>query len=57
MKYCPNCAETEKFRISTPLYYENGVWKQQKKCECGCIVILKFTEQTDKIIYPTKERQ
>jgi hypothetical protein len=49
---CPNCGSTAQFKISTPLYYDEGVWKQQKKCECGCIVVLRYEERIDKIEYP-----
>lgn len=52
MKKCPYCGSTAQFRLSTPLYYDKGVWKQQKKCECGCIVVLRFEEKMDKVIYP-----
>lgn len=49
---CPNCGSTAQFKLSTPLYYDEGVWKQQKKCGCGCVVILRFEEKIDKIEYP-----
>lgn len=52
MKHCPNCGSTAQFKLSTPLYFEDGVWKQQKKCGCGCVVILRFTEEIDRIDYP-----
>lgn len=52
MTHCPNCGSTAQFKISTPLYFEDGVWKQQKKCGCGCVVILKAEPKIDKIIYP-----
>ena len=52
MLYCPNCGSTAQFKISTPMYFEDGVWKQQKKCGCGCVVILRYTEEIDKIEYP-----
>lgn len=52
MKHCPNCGSTAQFRISTPLYYDEGTWKQQKKCGCGCVVVLRFEEKIDKIEYP-----
>jgi hypothetical protein len=34
------------------MYFEDGVWKQQKKCGCGCVVVLRHTEEIDKIEYP-----
>ena len=52
MKHCPNCGSTAQFKLSTPLYFEDGVWKQQKKCGCGCVVVLRFTEEIDRIDYP-----
>lgn len=52
MNKCPNCGSTAQFKISTPLYFENGFWKQQKRCGCGCIVILRRIEEIDKIEYP-----
>ena len=52
MIHCPNCGSTAQFKISTPLYFEDGKWKQQKKCVCGCIVILRYTEEIEKIEYP-----
>lgn len=52
MVKCPNCGSTAQFKLSTPLYHDKGVWKQQKKCGCGCIVILRYEEKIDKIEYP-----
>ena len=52
MLHCPNCGSTAQFRVSTPMYFEDGVWKQQKKCGCGCVVVLRHTEEIDKIEYP-----
>ena len=52
MTKCPYCGSTAQFKLSTPLYYEDGVWKHQKKCECGCIVVLRLEEKVDKIEYP-----
>ena len=52
MKMCPNCGSTSQFKFSTPLYYDEGVWKQQKKCGCGCVVVLRYEERIDKIVYP-----
>lgn len=52
MVKCPNCGSTAQFKISTPLYFEDGVWKQQKKCGCGCIIIIRYEEKIDKIKYP-----
>ena len=49
---CPNCGSTAQFKISTPLYYEDEMWKQQKKCGCGCIVVLRYEAKVDKIKYP-----
>lgn len=49
---CPNCGSTAQFKISTPLYFEDGFWKQQKKCGCGCVVVLRRIEEIDKIEYP-----
>ena len=52
---CPNCGSSAQFKISTPLYYKNGGWQQQKKCECGCVVVLEFTEHIKEVIYPEKK--
>lgn len=52
MLHCPNCGSTTQFRTSTPMYFEDGVWKQQKKCGCGCVVVLRYTEEIEKIDYP-----
>lgn len=57
MKQCPNCGSTAQFRISTPLYFENGVWKQQKKCGCGCVVILRYIAAVDDIQYPSENKK
>lgn len=54
---CPNCGSTAQFKISTPLYFEDGKWKQQKKCGCGCIVILRYEERIDKTLYPIIEKE
>jgi hypothetical protein len=56
MTKCPYCGSSAQFRISTPLYFEDGVWKQQKKCGCGCIVVLRFEEKIDKIEYPKEAK-
>lgn len=53
---CPNCGSTAQFKISTPLYYDKGVWKQQKKCGCGCIVVFRFEEKIDRIEYPQDDQ-
>lgn len=52
MNMCPNCGSTAQFKLSAPLYFENGFWKQQKKCGCGCIVVLRYTEEVDRVEYP-----
>lgn len=52
MIHCPNCGSSTQFKLSTPLYIENGVWKQQKKCGCGCVVIFKAEPKIEEIIYP-----
>ena len=52
MTKCPYCGSSAQFKLSTPLYFEDGVWKQQKKCGCGCVVVLRFEETVDKIHYP-----
>ena len=52
MLHCPNCGSTAQFRVSTPMYFEDGVWKQQKKCGCGCVVVLRHTEEVERIDYP-----
>ena len=52
MLHCPNCGSTAQFRVSTPMYFEDGVWKQQKKCGCGCVVVLRHSEEVEKIDYP-----
>lgn len=46
---CPNCGSTAQLRPSTPMYYENGVWKQQNKCGCGCVIILRYTEEIEEL--------
>lgn len=56
MAKCPYCGSSAQFRISTPLYFEGGVWKQQKKCGCGCIVVLRFEEKIDRIEYPQDDQ-
>ena len=57
MLHCPNCGSTAQFRVSTPMYFEDGVWKQQKKCGCGCVVVLRYTEEIDKIEYPKQVKR
>lgn len=52
MIHCPNCGSFTQFKLSTSLYIENGVWKQQKKCGCGCVVIFKAEPKIEEIIYP-----
>ena len=52
MLHCPNCGSTAQFRVSTPMYFADGVWKQQKKCGCGCVVVLRHTEEVERIDYP-----
>ena len=52
MIMCPNCGSTAQFKASTPMYLENWVWKQQRKCGCGCVVVLRYIEEIDKIDYP-----
>ena len=53
MKYCPNCA-SEEFRLSTPIYYDEGVWKQQKKCaKCDSVVVLRYYDAVERLIYPS----
>ena len=44
MLHCPNCGSSAQFKTSTPMYFENGVWKQQKKCGCGCTTIIRYYE-------------
>jgi hypothetical protein len=39
------------------MYFEDGVWKQQKKCGCGCVVVLRHTEEIDKIEYPKQTKR
>jgi hypothetical protein len=51
---CPNCGSTAQFLTSTPQYFENGQWKYQKKCGCGCKVTLIVITQVDTIEYPKK---
>ena len=54
--YCPNCESIAQFKTSTPMYFENGVWKQQKRCDhCGCVVILRYAVSVEKINYPECE--
>ena len=55
MKHCPNCGSTSQFRLATPMYYDEGVWKQIKKCGCGCVVVLRYNEEIDEIEYPKEE--
>ena len=49
---CPYCGSTTQFKLVSSLYRDKGVWKQQKKCSCGCITILRFEEKIDRIEYP-----
>jgi hypothetical protein len=53
MTKCPNCGSSAQYRQSTPLYFEGGCWKYQKKCECGCIVT--YIEHIERIEYPEKK--
>lgn len=53
MTKCPNCGSSAQFKLSTPMYFENGVWKQQKKCGCGCVVVLRYTEEIERLVYPS----
>lgn len=54
MMHCPNCGNTTQFKVSTPLYFEKGVWKQQKKCGgCGCVTIIRYYEACERLIYPS----
>lgn len=55
MVKCPNCGSTAQFKLATPLYYEDNKWKQVKKCGCGCVVVLRYIEEVDKIEFPEKE--
>ena len=52
MTKCPNCGSSAQFKLSTPIHFVDGAWKQQKKCGCGCVVVLRYTEEIDKIEYP-----
>lgn len=52
MMKCPYCGSTAQFRTSTPMYFEDGAWKQQRKCGCGCVVVVRYTAEIDKIEYP-----
>jgi hypothetical protein len=54
--FCPICGST-KIVLTTPLYFQDGVWKQQKKCECGCIVVYKYQQSIDEIIYPEEKNE
>lgn len=49
---CPNCGSSAQFKISTPLYFQDGVWKQQKKCGCGCVIVLRYYEACERLVYP-----
>lgn len=53
MVKCPNCGSAAQIKPSTPLYYEKGVWKQQKKCRCGCVIVLRYYEACERLIYPS----
>ena len=57
MTKCPNCGSTAQFRISTPLYFEDGRWKQQKKCGCGCVVVLRYVTEVEDIQYPSENKK
>ena len=46
---CPNCGSTAQFKLSSPPYFNKGIWKQQKQCGCGCLIILHFEEKIDKM--------
>ena len=50
---CPNCGSTAQFRDSTPLYFEDGVWKKQKKCDCGCTTVIRYYEACERLVYPS----
>ena len=52
---CPNCGSTAQFKASTPLYFENGVWKQGRECGCGCKAIIRYIEEFDKVEFPKEE--
>ena len=49
---CSYCGSTAQFKVSTPLYFEDGVWKQQRKCGCGCVAIIRYIEEFDEIKLP-----
>ena len=55
--FCPNCGSDIKFKTSTPMYFEDGQWKVQKKCECGCIVVYKYQQSVDEVIYPKEKNE
>ena len=57
MVRCPNCGSTAQFKLATPLYYEGNKWKQVKKCGCGCVVVLRYIEEVDKIEFPENEEE
>ena len=52
MMFCPNCGSSAQFKDSTPLYFENEVWKKQKKCGCGCTTIIRYYEACERLVYP-----
>ena len=53
MIYCPNCGSADQFKLSSSLYCDKGVWKQQKKCNCGCITIIRYYEAYERLVYPS----
>ena len=55
MLHCPNCGSSAQFKTSTPMYFEDGVWKQQKKCGCGCgcTTIIRYYEECERLVYPS----
>ena len=48
---CPNCGSTARLLASTPLYFDKGVWEQQRKCSCGCVTIIRYHEECERLIY------
>lgn len=53
MTKCPNCGSSAQFKLSTPIHFVDGAWKQQKKCGCGCVVVLRYTEKVERLVYPS----
>jgi hypothetical protein len=54
---CPNCGSTAQVRTITPMYFDEGYWKVQKKCGCGCVIVVRYIEEIDKVELPKRRSE